>query len=268
MNKNEIETDKSTYYIYQISSKHLNLNDVFLSKLKCISKVKWNYGNYKHNTVVKQIFESEDYEYTILETLQTNNKMELHNKVLFWKNHAEIYVRNKNLFTTEQRYEAVGAIGERAAFQLIKNVFGGTVLKTKFRYTKFDFYDETYLFEYKNRQIFSFQFPTVIINKCKIGIDRNMIFIFQYIDKVFYIRYEKEVFDSFDIEYQKQLNGILTTDDVVHIPRKFLTEINKDSRIVLPPIYTDKSDIENRIDLIEKDEAKYRLYNKTMPKMI
>ena len=268
MNKNEIDTYKSTYYIYQISSKYLNLHDVFLSKLNCISKIKWNYGNHKHNTIVKRIFESDDYQYNILEILQTNNKADLHNKVLFWKNHAEIYLKNKNLFTTEQRYEVLGAIGERTAFELIKNVYGGTVLKTKFKYTKFDFYNETYLFEVKNRQTYSFQYPTAIINKCKIGIDRNMIFIFQYVDKIFYIRYEKELFDSFEIEFKKPLNYIITMDDVIHIPRKFLTEINKDSRIILPPIYMDNSDIENRIKLIQEDDAKYLLYNKTKRKMI
>ena len=264
----ELEAVKSTYYIYQISSKCLNLNDVFLSRLNCISKIRWNYGNHKHNTVVKQIFASEDYIYTILETIYTKNKLDLHNKVVFWKNHAEIYTKNKNLFTNEHRYEVLGAIGERVAYGLIKNVFGGTLIQTKFKYTSFDFYNETYLFEYKNRQIYSFQYKTVIINKCKIGIDRNIIFIFQYIDKVFYIRFERELFDCFDIEFKKPLNDIFTRDDVIHIPIRFLTEFNSESKIILPAIYTDLTDIENRVKLIEEDENKYQLYNRTKPKMI
>ena len=82
-------------------------------------------------------------------------------------------------------YEKIGSYGEKTAFELIKNIFDGNVRQTKYRFSKFDFYNKSYLFEVKTRNICSSKFKTALINTGKI-IDRNIIFIFQYLEK-FYI---------------------------------------------------------------------------------
>ena len=165
-----------------------------------------------------------------------------------------------------KKSQVFGSNGEKHALNLIKTVFGGNVMQTQYIYTKFDFYNESYLFEVKTRNICSSKFKTALINTGKI-IDRNIIFMFQYLDKILYIRYDKEIFDTFEIEYTKKLNTVLTTDDVYHIPIYCLTEINSDSKIVLPLLYTDTNDIENRIKLIEEDHTNFTLYNTINPKI-
>jgi len=243
----------------------LNITDIIVSKIKDISKIKWNYSNYKTETNAKLICNSFDFKYMVLEILNNKSKEEIHNRVNFWLEYADVFIRNKQLFKIKKNEniknnQIVGSNGEKNAFNLIKTVFGGNVMQTKYIYTKFDFYNESYLFEVKTRNICSSKFKTALINTSKI-IDRNIIFMFQYLDRILFIRYDKEIFDTFEIEYTKKLNTVLTTDDVFHIPIYCLTEINSDSKIVLPLLYTDTKDIENRIKLIEEDDTKFALYN-------
>ena len=258
-------------YVYRLSSVLLNLTDIIVSKLKDISKIKWNYSNYKTETKAKLICNSPDFKYMILEILNDKSKEEIHNRVSFWLEYADVFIRNKQLFKIKineniKKSQVFGSNGEKHALNLIKTVFGGNVMQTQYIYTKFDFYNESYLFEVKTRNICSSKFKTALINTGKI-IDRNIIFMFQYLDKILYIRYDKEIFDTFEIEYTKKLNTVLTTDDVYHIPIYCLTEINSDSKIVLPLLYTDTNDIENRIKLIEEDHTNFTLYNTINPKI-
>ena len=53
-------------YVYRLSSVSLNITDIIVSKIKDISKIKWNYSNYKTETPAKLICNSPDFKYMIL----------------------------------------------------------------------------------------------------------------------------------------------------------------------------------------------------------
>lgn len=94
--------------------------------------------------------------------------------------------------------------------------------------------------ELKSRRIYHNLYPTALIGLNKVNFcndpTKNYYFVYAYTDGLFYIKYDKELFKTFEI---KQLKIGLRNDvnrielsDVMHIPTKHLIKIeNKKDEI-------------------------------------
>ena len=102
---------------------------------------------------------------------------------------------------------AYGIKKEEELLPKLKQQFDETLIKSSFRYDKFDYYGEKYIIELKSRRINHNKFETTLINKHKCEYadknfkDKKVIFCFHFIDNVIlYIDYDKELFDTFKIQ--------------------------------------------------------------------
>ena len=84
-----------------------------------------------------------------------------------------------------------GLSNENKILLIIQNVFSKSIQKSKYKYSKYDYYDKQtkYIFELKTRRIRHDQYPTALLNVCKINY-KNMIIIYEYTDGLFSIKYD------------------------------------------------------------------------------
>lgn len=86
--------------------------------------------------------------------------------------------------------------------------------------------------ELKSRRIAYNQYPTVFIGENKIkAFDKNDIdyyCFFSFTDGLYYIKYNKEMFDTFDIEEMSRRDEWWKKSRVVNIPMNLLTKINNE----------------------------------------
>lgn len=118
-----------------------------------------------------------------------------------------------------------GTDNELKMLPIIQSYFGTSIKKSDYKYSKYDFYDTetSFLFELKTRKINHNTYSTALINKCKM-IYPKFIIIFCYLDGIFYIQYNKKLFDEFTI--------IATaTQSAICIPIKYLIKLN-DNEII------------------------------------
>lgn len=94
------------------------------------------------------------------------------------------------------------------------------------QYSKFDFISDNYLYELKSRRNKYDQYPTTLIAIDKIIKDKNMIFLFNFTDGLFYIKYDKELFDKYQKKYFRRTDrGFDISKIYIFIPIEDLTEI-------------------------------------------
>lgn len=147
-----------------------------------------------------------------------------------------------------------GLSNESKILLIIKNVFSKNIEKSKYKYSKYDYFDKQskYIFELKTRRITHNQYPTALLNVCKINY-KNLIIIYEYTDGLFYIKYDEELFKSFNSNLQR-IHNYNQIQDVIHIPYQFLTKFTIDDTIELTAKYS-ATDFNS---LIEEDN---RLFN-------
>jgi len=102
---------------------------------------------------------------------------------------------------TENDY-LIGKKVEDELFLDIKNKFNLLDLKqSENKYAKFDYYNNEYFIELKNRNCTSDKFNDIFFNYTKIlhglNLNKKMIFIFKFLDKTLYIKYDKLLFDNY-----------------------------------------------------------------------
>ena len=140
------------------------------------------------------------------------------------------------LYQTKQL--TFGLNNENYILTIAKNVFSKDIKKSLYKFSKYDFFCNTtkFIFELKSRRIAHDQYPTAIINKCKF-VYPNMIIIFNYLDGLFYIDYDEDLFASF-ISTLQYINGYTQTQEVIHIPSKYLTKFSIECKIKLTAKYS------------------------------
>lgn len=100
--------------------------------------------------------------------------------------------------TSFQLDKRIGDIGETTILPKLQSHFNMSIRKTTNAYEKFDYIDDAGTkYELKTRRNRMDAFPTTLIPKHKV-IDGELYFIFNFVDKVSYIKYDKELFDTFE----------------------------------------------------------------------
>ena len=70
--------------------------------------------------------------------------------------------------------------------------------KTNNQYSTYDFEDENNYYELKSRKCSSSQYNTTMIATGKFQINKSQVFLFDFIDGLYYIKYNPEEFANFE----------------------------------------------------------------------
>ena len=93
-----------------------------------------------------------------------------------------------------------GVSEENKNLHKIKQYFNNdNIVSVDDRYSRYDYTDGINYYELKSRRCNYNKFPTTIIGQDKIL--NNSIFIFNFQDGMYYIKYDKEVFKKFNVNY-------------------------------------------------------------------
>lgn len=134
-----------------------------------------------------------------------------------------IYIMKIN---TNKEYK-YGLKGELACSELICNKFN--VKKNSNRWATFDYESDEYLVELKTRRCNSTQYKDVMMNAPKIDkarkTDKKVIFVFNFLDGVFYWEFDKNVELRTDINGRSD-RGIYEEQIMYYIPIDIMTKLS------------------------------------------
>ena len=86
---------------------------------------------------------------------------------------------------------------ENEILPIITTFFDRDIKKSKNNFDKYDFEDDKYKYELKSRNNEYNKYPTTIICNDKVITDK-LIFLFNFTDGLYYIKYSKSKFDNFE----------------------------------------------------------------------
>lgn len=125
----------------------------------------------------------------------------------------------------------LGLAKEKEVFDLLKKYFNCPDLKKDSdKFGRMDFYDSNTNIELKSRRVPFNKYHTTIISQSKIeyckGFDKTNYFVFCFTDGIYYIEYQKEIFDLFEVRKESiYRDGIEEKKINCHIPTKYLIKI-------------------------------------------
>jgi hypothetical protein len=137
----------------------------------------------------------------------------------------------KHLKRTLEEDLNFGKNSEKEVLPIIKDFFKDDINFVKYEFSTYDFQGKKNKYELKTRQNYFNSFDTTIISQSKILYNRwkNVIYLFRYIDGLYYIKYDKNLFDTFEIKPYKRNEREDYEDKIkpyCFIPIKNLTKIN------------------------------------------
>ena len=85
---------------------------------------------------------------------------------------------------------------EEEIINIINNKFNDNIKKCNNKFSKYDFIGSKYCYELKSRRNNYRTYPTTIIAEDKI--ENKIIFLFKFIDGLYYIKYRPHIFNDFE----------------------------------------------------------------------
>lgn len=113
---------------------------------------------------------------------------------------------------------------ETIVLPIISKHFQKEIKQYKEQYSKFDFFDDEYDYELKSRTNKYKAFPTTMITANKVSGIKKKIFLFYFTDGLYFIEYNKEIFDKFAIKMVSR-SGLEAPKPHFLIPIEELIEI-------------------------------------------
>lgn len=117
--------------------------------------------------------------------------------------------------TTYALDKQLGHLAEDVVLPKLQSFFNASIRKMPQRYECFDYIDDAGTkYELKTRRNCMNAYPTTLIPKHKV-ISGEQYFVFNFIDKVSYIKYDKDLFETFETKelvdgrYGYQREGVL-----------------------------------------------------------
>lgn len=130
------------------------------------------------------------------------------------------------------KYDYMNGIkNEDIVYNVLINKFSNdNIKKCKNKFSKFDFEGDKTLYELKTRNNYYNSYPTTLIAYDKIiNTSKKQIFIFKFIDGIYYIEYDETKFKNYEKKYFRR-NIRLDYNDIekiyIYIPIKDLIKIN------------------------------------------
>jgi len=121
-----------------------------------------------------------------------------------------------------------GLANEYPVIYKLSQHFNETIEKTKEKYCQYDAFSLTTKYEIKSRRCKSSTYDTTILPVHKVAnINDRLVFVFHFTDGLFYIVYDKELFDKFEKRNVTYYREGIANNAVLHffIPIKNLIEI-------------------------------------------
>ena len=137
----------------------------------------------------------------------------------------------KNLKRTFEEDLKFGKEKEKEVLPIIQEYFKDNINFVKYEYSTYDYKGKIFKYELKSRTIYYNTYSTTIISEGKIKYNKNkdIIFLFKYIDGLYYIKYDKDLFNTFEIKPFKRKEREDFDDKIkpyYFIPIEKLTKIN------------------------------------------
>ena len=95
---------------------------------------------------------------------------------------------------------ARGLIEQTKLLPVIREYFKKDIIEISDKLSPFDYECSRYYYELKTRTNTKNKYPTTMIGRNKIEGNKKTILIFKYTDCLTYIKYNKELFDTFEIK--------------------------------------------------------------------
>jgi len=90
-----------------------------------------------------------------------------------------------------------GLLDQKKLLPVIKDFFKKEIIEIENKYSAFDYECDECYYELKTRTNNYKKYPTTMIGRNKIEANKDIILLFKYTDCLTYIKYEKELFDTF-----------------------------------------------------------------------
>jgi hypothetical protein len=116
-----------------------------------------------------------------------------------------------------------GIAKQKEIFPILKDYFGGGLMESKNKWAKFDFYDESSLYELKSRKVKKSTYPTTIItanknmSNCNRD-DKKVVFVFNFIDEICFVEYNAESFSKYETQQFSRAEIDSDLKEHYHIP--------------------------------------------------
>jgi hypothetical protein len=126
-----------------------------------------------------------------------------------------------------------GTQQEAKILPILQQHFGTTLERNTERWGKFDFYNDTSIFELKSRKNRKNAYPTTLMT-CNKVVDNNkdIIFLFNFLDELSYIKYDPKLFETFEKKPFSRINQSYDEKDYYFIPIQHLETIKKYNNII------------------------------------
>jgi hypothetical protein len=122
-----------------------------------------------------------------------------------------------------------GLAQEQKILPILQDHFGKELVRNQERWGKYDFYTDKSYFELKSRTNRKDAYPTTLItcNKVIPLEDKELYFLFNFVDELSYIKYDPVLFDTFERKKFSRINQAYDEKDYFYIPIQHLGTIIK-----------------------------------------
>jgi len=118
---------------------------------------------------------------------------------------------------------------QKEILPILRDHFGKDLEETVGRWKKYDFYSDKSIFELKSRKNTKTRYPTTLLtcNKVVSESGKDLIFLFNFTDQLCYIKYDPDLFSTFERRLFSRINESFDEKDYFYIPIERLTMIKK-----------------------------------------
>jgi len=118
---------------------------------------------------------------------------------------------------------------QKEILPILRDYFGKDLEETVGRWKKYDFYSDKSIFELKSRKNTKARYPTTLLtcNKVVSVSGKDLIFLFNFTDQLCYIKYDPDLFSTFERRLFSRINESFDEKDYFYIPIERLTMIKK-----------------------------------------
>lgn len=115
-----------------------------------------------------------------------------------------------------------GRIEQTNLLPTIQKIFNRDIKIIENDLARFDYECDKYCYELKTRTNTKDKYPTTLIGRNKTESDKKIIFLFKYTDCLCYIKYNKELFDTFEVKKFNRNVRASNKSDYIYIPVEHL----------------------------------------------
>jgi hypothetical protein len=115
-----------------------------------------------------------------------------------------------------------GRIEQVNLLPVIRKIFNRDIKIIENDLAIFDYECDKYCYELKTRTNTRNKYPTTLIGRNKTESDKKIIFLFKFTDCLCYIKYKKEIFDTFEVKKFNRNVKASNKSDYIYIPIEHL----------------------------------------------